>query len=200
MSRSLHTDPGTVALYVMGLLSPEERKAVEAAAAENAALRAELDDAQEAMAILAIEQQVDPPAGLRTAILEAVERAETEGRKAGRPPALHPGSLASDYGAWLNDPRHVRPAEAGPLHVIELDDRGGDLTALVWLTHGSPEEVHVDVIEKFLILEGACDITVGDEVHSLRPGSYLSIPLYVPHNVRITSAEPCKILLQRLAA
>lgn len=189
-----------VAQYVLGLMTRQERTALEAQAANEPALRRELDEAQELMAAVVFQEQVMPPPALRKRICETVRNLEAERKAQGRPPLLHPQSLAADYAAWLDAPNTHYPADAGPLHVVELADREGEITALVWLADGSPEEVHVDVVEKFLILEGSCDITVGNEVHALQPGSYLSIPLHVPHSVRITSAQPCKILLQRIAA
>ena len=200
MSRPTDPVAERVALHVMGLLSAAESVVLETEAARNPDLRAQLDAAQEAMAELAIQAPVTPPPTLRPKVFAAVRQSMTDRIAQGRPPVLHPGSRATDYALWLNDPVNTRPAEAGPVHVIELDEQDGELTALVWLTHGSPEEVHVDVVEKFLILEGSCEIHIGEERHTLVPGSYLSIPLHVPHTVCITSQEPCKFVLQRIAA
>ena len=64
----------------------------------------------------------------------------------------------------------------------------------------APAEVHDNEYEKFLIIEGTCDITVDEDVYSLVPGDYFSIPLYKSHNIKVTSTIPCKAILQRLAA
>ena len=68
------------------------------------------------------------------------------------------------------------------------------------LKHGAPTETHTNEYEKFLIVEGSCDLTIGTTVHHLNAGNYLSIPLYVSHDVKVTSAIPCKIILQRVNA
>ncbi len=60
--------------------------------------------------------------------------------------------------------------------------------------------MHTHELEKFLILEGTCDITIEDEVYSLKAGDFLSIPLYNKHDVKVTSLNPCKAILQRIAA
>jgi len=73
-------------------------------------------------------------------------------------------------------------------------------TALLWLRYMAPQEVHHHEYEKFLILEGSCDIIVGNKTHSLLPGDYFCIPLHERHEVRITSSMPCKAILQRVAA
>jgi mannose-6-phosphate isomerase-like protein (cupin superfamily) len=200
MSKHNESRPEQVALYALGLLSPTECSAFEAEAANDVVLRAELDDALDVIEQMALQYKVPPPPGLRARLFDAVQDHVAERLSQGRPPVLHPQSRATDYTAWLDAPQLNQPTDAGPLHVIELHDQEGELTALVWLTDGSPEEVHVDVVEKFLILEGSCEITVGRDVHILQPGSYLSIPLHVPHTVRVTSTQPCKILLQRIAA
>ena len=74
------------------------------------------------------------------------------------------------------------------------------VTAIVWIRNMAPHEVHDDEFEKFLILEGTCDITIGDKVHKMASGDSLSIPLHIDHFVTVTSDIPCKAILQRIAA
>jgi mannose-6-phosphate isomerase-like protein (cupin superfamily) len=74
------------------------------------------------------------------------------------------------------------------------------ITAIVWLKDYAPAEVHHNEYERFLIVEGSCDIFIGDEMHQLSPGDYLQIPLFADHRVVITSSIPCKVILQRVAA
>ena len=44
------------------------------------------------------------------------------------------------------------------------------------------------------------EITIENEVHYLKTGDYLQIPLNVGHNLVVTSSIPCKVILQRVAA
>ncbi|RZK81830.1 MAG: cupin domain-containing protein [Pedobacter sp.] len=74
------------------------------------------------------------------------------------------------------------------------------ITAIAWIKHMAPQEVHDHEYEKFLILEGTCTIHIEDESHHLKPGDYLTIPLHKNHFVEVTSAVPCKVILQRIAA
>jgi mannose-6-phosphate isomerase-like protein (cupin superfamily) len=191
---------GTLEQYALGMLSPEECRAIEAEATRFPELRAEIDALQDALGQLAMAAPVPPRAEMKGTVLTAVEAFRQQRIRDKRPPVLHPASRISDYEAWLGDPNLVRPDDAGPMHVIPLDQRDGEGTAVLWLTIGAPEETHSDEIEKFLILEGTCDVIFGGIVHRLVPGSYLSVPLHVPHTIRITSEVPCKILLQRIAA
>lgn len=191
---------GTLELYALGMLSPEECRAIEAEATRVPELRTEIDALQDALGQVAMAGAVAPPAAIKGSVLAAVDAFQLQRIRDKRPPVLHPASRISDYAAWLSDPALVRPDDSGPMHIIPLDQRDGEGTALLWLTLGAPEETHTDEIEKFLILEGTCDVIFGGVVHQLVPGSYLSVPLHVPHTIRITSEMPCKILLQRIAA
>ena len=74
------------------------------------------------------------------------------------------------------------------------------ITAIVWLKDYAPHEVHDNEYERFLIVEGTCDIIVEDEVNQLVPGDYFAIPLHKKHLVKVTSSIPCKVILQRVAA
>ena len=74
------------------------------------------------------------------------------------------------------------------------------ITAVIWIGQMAPDETHDDEHEKFLILEGTCDITVGNDVHHLKAGDYFAIPLHKTHMVKVTSDVPCKAILQRIAA
>ena len=64
----------------------------------------------------------------------------------------------------------------------------------------APEEIHTNEFERFLIVEGSCDIQIGETVHQLQAGDFLSIPLFENHFVTVTSSIPCKVILQRVAA
>ncbi|MBK8606437.1 MAG: hypothetical protein IPN82_06270 [Chitinophagaceae bacterium] len=43
----------------------------------------------------------------------------------------------------------------------------------------APQEVHDDEHERFLILEGTCDIVVGNNIHQLVPGDYFASILII---------------------
>ena len=73
-------------------------------------------------------------------------------------------------------------------------------TAIVWIKEYAPQEVHDHEFEKFLVVEGSCNIIVEDKIHTLIPGDYFAIPLHKKHLVEVTSIIPCKVILQRIAA
>jgi mannose-6-phosphate isomerase-like protein (cupin superfamily) len=74
------------------------------------------------------------------------------------------------------------------------------VTAITWIKDFTPPEIHINQIEKFLIVRGTCEIVIGEKTHQLVPGDFLSIPLFISHHVKVTSMEPCLVILQRTAA
>ena len=115
------------------------------------------------------------------------------------PPVLHKGSAVDDYAVWLNRADMV-PLDTEDLYAKIISYTPAALTAIVWIKEYAPQEVHDHESERFLIVEGTCNIIVGDEINELVPGDYFAIPLHKNHLVKVTSAIPCKVILQRIAA
>ncbi|SEA85322.1 cupin domain-containing protein [Pedobacter hartonius] len=116
-------------------------------------------------------------------------------------PPLSEFSLIEDYAEWINREDMVAPEDFEGIFAKILSHTDALTAALVWLREMAPQEVHDDQYERFLILEGSCDIAIEDHgTHSLKRGDYLQIPLHKNHHVTVTSIFPCKILLQRVAA
>jgi len=116
------------------------------------------------------------------------------------PPELSVTSKVSDYNEWITRPDMVLPELADNVYAKILSATPGMICAIVWIKEMAPQEVHNDEYERFLILEGTCDILVEENCYSLKPGDYFQIPLHKDHTVRITSFIPCKVILQRVAA
>ena len=184
--------------YVLGLLSADDRRKVEAAASRDDDLRSLIDEMQSGFELLARINAVAAPKDVKRRVLEAVQDIEHENRSL--PPVINPRSVAADFACWLDLPEMVRPADAEDTFFIPFADNINGLSAVVWLVTGSPKETHDRCVEKFLILEGSCEIEFPDKVCVLKVGDVLSIPLHTPHSVKVTSTMPCKIILQRIAA
>ena len=133
------------------------------------------------------------------ATMDYTKRLEA-GEKPTTPPILHGSSKVTDYERWLNREDMVAPADYDNIFVKIIGYDAKAISAIVWMKKGSPYETHKTEYEKFLIVEGSCDIVTDAKVFSLVAGDYLSIPLHVRHEVKITSKIPCKIVLQRVAA
>jgi mannose-6-phosphate isomerase-like protein (cupin superfamily) len=122
------------------------------------------------------------------------------GEQASFPPVLNENSRISDYNLWIDRNDIKLPENFKDFHAQIIGYTPEMTTAIIWIKDMAPQEVHKHEYEKFLILEGTCDISIEDKVYNLKAGDYLSIPLYKNHDVKITSLIPCKAILQRIAA
>jgi mannose-6-phosphate isomerase-like protein (cupin superfamily) len=165
-------------------------------------VREALDALKEVIEQMAKGNAIAPPAILKPFILATID---FMGRMGGGeapsfPPILETGAKISDYAEWLDRPDMVIPSFFDGVYAKIIGYTPQVTTAIVWISEMAPEEVHDHEYEKFLIVEGTCNITIEGEVHSLVPGDYLAIPLYKNHVVEVTSDVLCKVILQRVAA
>jgi len=116
------------------------------------------------------------------------------------PLELTPDSKITDYYEWLNRPDLVLPIDAGDVFAKLIGVTARIISAIVWIKVIAPQEVHDNEYERFLIVEGTCDIGVGENIYSLKSGDFFQIPLHESHTVTVTSLIPCKVILQRVAA
>ena len=195
-------ESGILEAYVFGNATPDERRLVEEMAFSSVIIREEIAAIQEALQVFAAVNAVEPNPASKPLLLATIDYTERlkNGEPPSFPPLLHDKSRIADYEQWLSPPDMVVPPDFEHFHAKIIGFTPQAFTAVVWVREMAPQEVHDDEYEKFLVVEGTCDITIGEEVHSLKPGSYLAIPLHVPHYVSVTSACPCKIVLQRIAA
>lgn len=195
-------ESGILELYVMEMTSAEENITVARMLKESAAVRAELEEISIAMERFAQEHAIQPNPVIKPFLLATIDFTERlkKGEVISEAPLLTENAKPSDYEQWLNRPDMVLPYDFESIHAKIISYTPTLLTAIVWIREMAPQEVHDNEYEKFLILEGTCDITIDEQVHSLKAGDYLSIPLHKNHHVTVTSSEPCKVILQRLAA
>lgn len=93
----------------------------------------------------------------------------------------------------------VLPPNADDIYARIIGYTPAATTAIVWIRDRTDYEVHKDEYERFLIVEGTCDIIAGEETHSLMAGDFFAVPLHTPHMLTVTSPGPCKAVLQRLS-
>ncbi len=195
-------ESGIIESYVLGIATDTERAEVEQMAQEHAEVRDAVDGFSRTFENVLLQNPVTPDPTIKPflmAIIDYTERLQN-GEEPAFPPVLNENSLIEDYTPWLNRPDMVLPVDFKDIHAKIIGFTPEVTTAIAWIKHMAPQEVHHDEYEKFLIVEGSCDITIEDKVHHLSAGSMLSIPLYASHHVTITSSIPCKIILQRVAA
>jgi len=199
---SEYIQSGLLESYVLGLATPLEAKEVEEMAATHDEVRAAIDEFSKILEkkILASAVAPDPVVKpMLMATLNYIDRLE-KGEKITFPPLLDEGSKISDYEEWLTRPDMSAPADFNDIHAKIIAHTSEVTTAIVWIKDFAPGEVHTNELEKFLIVEGTCDITIEKDTFSLVPGDFLAIPLFKDHTVKVTSGIPCKVILQRVAA
>ncbi len=202
MDLNKYIQSGIIELYVAGKTSPDESAEVELMAAQYPAVKMAMEEITTAIETYAQEFAKEPDHSLKPmlmAIIDYTERLQN-GEAPGSPLPLHAASKISDYAEWLNRSDMTAPEKIDGIYAKIIGSTPEAMTAIVWITTMAPDEVHHDELEKFLIVEGSCDITIEDKVHHLVPGDMLAIPLYKTHSVKVTSSTACKIILQRAAA
>ncbi len=193
---------GMLEAYVLGLTDPKETLEVEQMAAENEEILVEINRISEDLEGYLKANAVAPPATAKPFLMATIDYTKRleKGEQPAFPPVLYEGSNIKDYAEWLHLPDMILPADFRDMHAKIIGYTPDVITAIVWLKGVSVEEIHDHEVEKFLIVEGSCDITVGEEVYQLVPGDYFSIPLHTHHTVTVSPDVVCKIILQRVAA
>ena len=188
--------------YVLGTISAEELLVVEQMAANHLEIKEEILSISYVLEKLAIENAFAPDETIKPFIMASIdfmERMES-GEQPSFPPILSETSRLIDFASWINRDDMVLPSDAGDLYAKIIGYTPEATTAIAWIEGNSPVETHDKEYEKFLIIEGTCDIVVEDKVYQLVAGDYFAIPLHKSHQVRVTSSIPCKVILQRIAA
>ncbi len=197
-----YIDSGVLELYVMGIASPQEIAEVEKMAAAHPEVAGAIREISIALESYAGAHAVTPHATVKPLLLATIDYMGRlqNGEAPAFPPVLGEHSSLSDYREWLDREDLSAPAEIGDIHLCIIGYTPQVTTAIVWIKNMAPHEVHDNEYERFLIVEGTCDIVVDDKTHKLTPGDYMQVPLHSGHYVKVTSDIPCKVILQRVAA
>jgi mannose-6-phosphate isomerase-like protein (cupin superfamily) len=192
---------GILELYVLGQTTLEEDEEVKLMAGKYPEIGDEILAIGMALENYALENAVTPGPITRPFLLATIDYMDRmkNGEPFSSPPVLTGESKIDDYEQWINRDDMILPENFETLYAKILSYTPELLSAIVWIEKMAPQEVHDDEYEKFLILEGTCDISIEEDVFSLKSGDYLTIPLYKNHHVTVTSTIPCKVILQRVA-
>lgn len=194
-------ESGIIEAYVLGMATPIEVAEVEAMFVHTEVRKA-IDEFEAVIEMQALNNSVAPDPTIKPlvmAIIDYIERME-KGEPQSFPPMLQEGIKVENYTEWLDRSDMALPGNFKDIYAKIIAYTPQVTTAIVWIEGMAPAEVHKNELEKFLIVEGTCDIVIEEDVHSLVPGDYLSIPLHKDHMVKVTSRIPCKVILQRVAA
>ncbi|MFK8104794.1 MAG: cupin domain-containing protein [Saprospiraceae bacterium] len=202
MSKDQIIPSGLLELYVIGDLSQSEKLRVEKAMEQDDTIKYEILAIEKALEAYALGHAVSVTSAVKPMLFAQIDFNDRllNGEVPVTPPSLSPESKIADFSQWLQREDMQEPETYESMHGRIINSTEEKTTLIIWLKHGAPDETHTDEIEKFLIVEGSCEIKIGNTVHSLERGDYLSIPLFINHNVKVTSDFPCKIILERAAA
>jgi len=195
-------DSGLLDLYVLGQVNTEEALFIEKMALAHPQVKREIEEISLALEQYAQANAIQPNPVVKPFLMATIDFSDRmkSGEKPGPVPILDSNAVAGDYIHWLERPDMVLPVDFEDVFAKILSYTPEAITAIVWIKHMAPQEVHDHESERFLILEGTCDIYVEDQINHLKPGDYFQIPLHKRHHVVVTSESPCKVILQRVAA
>lgn len=193
---------GILEMYVLGDISTDELQQVEQMALLHPEVAEEIETIAASLQAYARLNTVYPNPVVKPFLLAKIDYSERmqNGEEMSFPPMLNKNAVIADYAPWLNRSDMVVPEKLDDVYAKIIGYTKEMTTAIVWIKERAPQEIHDNEIEFFLVIEGTCDIIIEDEVHQLKAGDMLSIPLYKTHFVKVTSAIPCKVILQRVAA
>ncbi|MEP6594487.1 MAG: cupin domain-containing protein [Ginsengibacter sp.] len=197
-----YIESGILELYVLGVTTDKENEEVEKIASSSYEIRKEIEDISIAIEAYARGNAIAPAPTIRPFLMAVIDYTERlkNGEQPSFPPILNKDSKIADYEEWISQADSKFPQDFKDFHAKIIGYTPEVTTAIVWIKDMAPQEVHDREFEKFLILEGTCTITIEEDAYHLVTGDVLSIPLYKKHDVKITSAIPCKVILQRVAA
>ena len=162
-------ESGILESYVAGNATLQENALVEQMIAGYDEVRQEINAISEACEMYALSHSLAPSPAAKTFLMSTIDYTERlkHGEAPSFPPQLHEGSLITDYSTWLSRPDMVAPAGLNGSYAKIIGFTEKALTAIVWITDRSTDEVHDVEHERFLIVEGTCDIQVEEERYPL---------------------------------
>lgn len=168
----------------------------------------ELKATEDALLAFANAHSVKPPLSMRDKILGKIKKLNEQKENQQKftienLPLLTPDSNWLEWQAAVASIPTPENYDDSFTHTL-VDDEIRELH-LVWVKECVPEEVHHELLESFILLEGTCECHVIQENGSMRKvrmreGDYISFKLGEVHEIHITSAEPAKAILQWLRA
>ncbi len=199
---SEYIESGILELYVMGMLSAAEAVEVEKMMAMHPEVLTEVNAIELSLEKYAQANAVEPHATVKPLLLATIDYMQRlgSGEAPSDPPIMNEHTTIADFSEWINRADFQNPENVDDIHVKLIAHTPQATTAIVWMKYTAPDEVHHNEHEKFLILEGTCNIHVDDKIYGLKAGDYFQIPLHSDHKVEVTSKIACKVVLQRVAA
>ena len=159
---------------------------------------------------LAQDYALAPPPALRNKVLDKIRLLNTQKQHRSKLdihnlPFLDESANLLD---WQELTRNIHPPkDFGEIYMHTLEENDQRELFVAWVKEFVPEEVHHDLLESFLILEGSCTCFITGADGSTRTvrlgeGDFFTMQIGEHHDLQITSSRPAKAIIQwkKLAA
>ena len=166
----------------------------------------EIQQTEDAMVKFASSYALTPDPALKEKILSKIHSLNSfkKNRQILDPDHLPILDETSNWLDWEEAVKEIKPPdhfEGIHLHSLESTEKRDLFVA--WVKEYVEEEVHTDLIESFILLEGTCECHITDtegnaRVVRMQAGDYIKMQVGEIHDVIITSREPAKAILQWL--
>lgn len=167
----------------------------------------EIEKTEEALLRYAEAHAVAPPLSLKDKILGNIQKLNDLSNNR-QSISLDNVPLISQESNWLDWEEAVKgieqPADIENVYFHPLRNDDTVEMNLAWVIEEVPEEVHHDILESFILLDGTCECHIYNEdgsikkVVRMRAGDYISFKIGEVHDIQITSNVPAKAILQWL--
>lgn len=169
-----------------------------------------VNQTEDALILFAAAHSVAPPAALRHAILDKIKDLNAQ-RANHQQLDVNQLPLLNEESKWLEWSEAVAgiepPADFEDIHMHTLESNEQRDLFVIWVKEFVPEEVHHDLLESFMILEGSCVCYITNQAGETRTvrlgeGDFITMQLEETHDIHVTSEKPAKAILQwyKLAA
>ena len=193
MDEQEYIDSGILYDYCTGLLSEDQKAAVEKVCAQYPGIKDELQGLQADLNLSAASPMSIPNPQLQHSIWNTLENVNKE--MAGDINDLPLINKYTDYNNWKRIVKPLMPSEIRHSRITHtLRDADGVMQMLIISKTNVEEEVHINERECFIVLEGECECHIGEDIYRLGPGGFIEIPLHVPHNVKVLSPYVVAVL------
>ena len=168
--------------------------------------KADLENTEAALIAYAEIHAMQPPLSMRDKILSKIQKLDAQERNR-QVLNLHKLPILTEQSNWLDWEAAVQniepPADYDNIHLHTLESNDTRELFVAWVKEVVPEEVHHDLLESFVLLEGTCACTIWTEDGTTRhvrmqAGDFIEMKIGENHDIYITSLQPVKAILQWL--
>ena len=188
---------GILEAYCLGVLSTEEKKEVESFRLNYTEVHRALSAIELSFEHLAEATSIQPPASLKEQIWQTILASDNDQNiDLSNPPVIN---RFSDHTQWLNAVAPFIPGKISEERYSKVLYASPTMLQILIVTQTDIEpELHDNLRESFIILEGECECYIGNKVIRLQAGGFTDIPLHTTHDVKLISHSVTAIL-QRIA-